>query len=76
MQAGVEAVPGRDGRFGRAVCMRRADKEMQQPGFEHEVFPVAGMDSEELSRLQQETRFVCRMCEFACPVGSSHARIG
>jgi epoxyqueuosine reductase len=68
-EAGVTALPGRDGHFSRPRCMNQMDEDVEQSGVglsQMEPYPA---DTEDAAQAVVRVEY-CRRCEFACPVGS------
>ena len=72
-EAGIDALPGRDGSFSRASCFVQMSQDFDDSGLE--VDDSFGSDLQ-LSRHKAEAEFEaegrikwCRRCELACPVG-------
>jgi epoxyqueuosine reductase len=72
-EAGIDALPGRDGSFSRGRCGVQLDQDMEESGVEgYDSFgsdieaanPALDCDAEDERRIKW-----CRRCELACPVG-------
>ena len=71
-EAGIDALPGRDGSFSRATCSVQTDRDMQASGVE--LNDEYGMERQMTGSAAAEPRADgrikwCRRCELACPVG-------
>jgi epoxyqueuosine reductase len=73
-EAGMDTLPGRDGRFGRAKCYIQMDKDVEDSDMAVAKGFLSGLDKSALvtaEKSQTEKRIKwCRRCELACPVGS------
>jgi epoxyqueuosine reductase len=72
-EAGIDALPGRDGSFSRARCGVQLDEDMEDSGLEiHDDFGTERQLPEAVEaaayRAEGRVRW-CRRCELACPVG-------
>jgi epoxyqueuosine reductase len=74
VEAGMCALPGRDGLFSRAKCSIQMGHDLEDSGitvdeeFLSEMYP-SGVETEGASQTKGRIMW-CRQCELACPVGS------
>ena len=73
-EAGIDALPGRDGRFSRARCYVQMDKDVEDSHMAVARGFLSGLDKSarvagKASQTEKRIKW-CRRCEFACPVGS------
>ena len=73
-EAGMDTLPGRDGRFSRARCTIQMDKDVEDSDMVAAKEFLSGLDkpasaTEVISRTEKRIKW-CRRCELACPVGS------
>ena len=71
--AGIDTLPGRDGRFSRARCTIQMDKDVEDSDMAAANEFLSGLDksalvTEEISGTEKRIKW-CRRCELACPVG-------
>ena len=73
-EAGIDALPGRDGSFSRARCGVQLDQDMEDSGLEiDDDFATERQlpEAAEAAAFRAEGRVRwCRRCELACPVGN------
>ena len=72
-EAGMDTLPGRDGRFSRARCTIQMDKDVEDSDLAVAKEFLSGLDksalaTEGISRTEKRIKW-CRRCELACPVG-------
>ena len=73
VETGINALPGRDGRFSRSRCSIQMDRDIQNSGviidegFMSELYPRSA-NTERLSQTTERIKW-CRQCELVCPVG-------
>ena len=73
VEAGIGALPGRDGRFSRARCSIQMGQDVENSGvvvdegFLSETY-ASGVEREGKSQAKERIEW-CRQCELACPVG-------
>jgi epoxyqueuosine reductase len=68
-EAGMDTVPGRDGKFSRARCEIQMEKDIDDSQADRDEMAQFEADLEEVNRTPIRIKY-CRRCEFACPVGS------
>jgi epoxyqueuosine reductase len=73
-EAGIGALPGRDGCFSRARCYIQMDKDVEDSAMAVTEGFLSGLDKSAMATggvsSQREKRIKwCRQCELACPVG-------
>lgn len=74
LETGINALPGRDGRFSRSRCSIQMGLDIQnsgviiEEGFMSELYPRSN-NTERLSQTTERIKW-CRICELVCPVGS------
>lgn len=73
-EAGIDSLPGRDGRFSRAGCTVQMDADVEDSEIGVAKGFLSGLDSAAQAArgtAGAEKRIKwCRRCEFACPVGT------
>lgn len=69
LDAGQANLPGRDGCFSRAKCMIQMDNNCGEAGVDINNTQKSAIDKEGLGRTTHCIKY-CRLCEFACPIGS------
>ena len=72
-EAGIHALPGRDGRFSRARCYIQMDKDVEDSAMAVAEGFLSGLDksamvTDGVSQTEKRIKW-CRRCELACPVG-------
>ena len=72
-EAGIHALPGRDGRFSRARCYIQMDKDVEDSAMAVAEGFLSGLDKSAMvtdggSQTEKRIKW-CRRCELACPVG-------
>jgi epoxyqueuosine reductase len=71
-EAGIQALPGRDGHFSRARCYIQMDKDVEDSTMAVAEGFLSGLDKSamvtEVSQTEKRIKW-CRRCEIACPVG-------
>jgi epoxyqueuosine reductase len=72
-EAGIHALPGRDGRFSRAKCYIQMDKDVEDSAMAVAEGFLSGLDKSAMvtGRTPQTEKRIkwCRRCELACPIG-------
>jgi epoxyqueuosine reductase len=72
-EAGMDTLPGRDGRFSRARCYVQMDKDVEDSDMAVATGFRSGLDKSVratggVSRTEKRIKW-CRRCELSCPVG-------
>ena len=68
-EAGMDTLPGRDGKFSRARCEIQMEKDIDDSKADRVEMAQFEADLEEVHHTAIRIKY-CRRCEFACPVGS------
>jgi epoxyqueuosine reductase len=67
-EAGMDTLPGRDGKFSRARCEIQMEKDIDDSRADRDEMAQFEADLEEVNQTPIRIKY-CRRCEFACPVG-------
>jgi len=68
-EVGQAKLPGRDGCFSRAKCMIQMDKNCEEAGVDIYKMQKPAIDIGDIEKTKHSIKY-CRLCEFACPIGS------
>jgi len=71
-ETGLASLPGRSGCYSRSACLNRPipySKYDEDSGINENEMLVPAMDVEDIDKTKNYFKS-CRLCEFACPVGS------
>jgi epoxyqueuosine reductase len=71
-ETGLTSLPGRSGCFSRSACLNRSTASIkydEDSGIDENEMLVPAIDVEDIDKTKNYFES-CRLCEFACPVGS------
>ena len=68
-ETGQVNLPGRDGCFSRAKCMIQIDKDCEDAEVDFNKTQKPAIDIGDIGNTKNYIKY-CRVCEFACPIGS------
>jgi hypothetical protein len=71
-ETGLAALPGRSGCFSRSTCLKRSStpsEDKKDPEIDENKMLNPTVDVEDIDKTKNYFES-CRLCEFACPVGS------